>query len=86
MESTTVSLSQEEHVMAVAEFMSSGVGRTVRIIAGVALIVFGASLGGGWLALAVVGLVPFLAGVFDVCLFAPLFGHPLSGKAIRGQR
>jgi hypothetical protein len=72
--------------MVFAEFMSSGVGRTVRIVAGVALIALGASLGGAWLALAVVGLVPLLAGVFDVCIFAPLFGQPLSGKTIRGRR
>jgi len=27
--------------------------------------------------------VPFLAGLFDVCVFAPLFGNPFQGKAIR---
>jgi hypothetical protein len=27
--------------------------------------------------------VPLLAGVFDFCIFAPLFGAPFSGKAIR---
>ena len=72
--------------MAFAEFMSSGVGRSARIVAGVALVIFGAFLGGGWLTLVVVGLVPLLAGVFDVCIFAPFFGQPFSGKTIRGRR
>jgi hypothetical protein len=31
----------------------------------------------------VVGLVPLLAGAFDVCLLSPLFGGPLSGEAVR---
>jgi hypothetical protein len=72
--------------MGFEEFMASGVGRTLRIVAGIALIILGAILGGGWWALAVVGLVPFLAGVFDICVMAPLFGQPVSGKAIRQQR
>jgi hypothetical protein len=37
---------------------------------------------GGWL-LAVVGVVPLLAGIFDFCLLAPLAGLPLNGKDIR---
>jgi len=35
---------------------------------------------------AVVGLVPLLAGIFDFCVFAPLFGAPLSGPKIRAAR
>ena len=35
--------------------------------------------------LAVVGLVPLLAGVLDVCLFAPLFGAPLKGTDVRAH-
>ena len=86
MEPTEVPVSYEELVMAFAKFMSSGVGRSARIVAGVALVIFGAFLGGGWLALVVVGLVPLLAGVSDVCIFAPLFGQPFSGETIRGRR
>jgi hypothetical protein len=78
--------------MGFARFMASGAGRTLRIVAGLALIVVGA-----WLAfaassvvlgaiLAVVGLVPFFAGVFDFCVFAPLFGAPLSGTKIRAHQ
>lgn len=36
--------------------------------------------------LAVVGLVPLLAGLFDFCVFAPLFGAPLSGPQIRSTK
>jgi hypothetical protein len=72
-----------EQTMGFARFMSSTAGRAIRVIAGIALIVIGGLLGGGWWALAVVGLVPLAAGVLDFCLFAPLFGQPLSGKAIR---
>jgi hypothetical protein len=33
--------------------------------------------------LAVAGLLPLLAGAFDLCLFGPLFGLPVKGEAIR---
>jgi hypothetical protein len=65
-------------------FLSSGTGRVVRIVAGLILIALG-----WWMhttagtVVAAVGLVPLLAGIFDVCLLAPLFGLPLSGKRIR---
>jgi hypothetical protein len=67
------------------QFMASGAGRIVRLVAGVALI------GGGLLAvggpagiiMAAIGLVPLLAGAFDLCVFSALFGGPLSGTAIR---
>jgi hypothetical protein len=42
--------------------------------------------GTGGTILAVVGLVPLLAGLVDFCLFAPLFGSPLSGPKIRAAR
>ena len=69
-------------------FMASTAGRAVRILAGIALIAWGLlGLGGTWgIVVAVVGLVPFLAGVFDFCVFAPLFGAPLSGPKIRGSQ
>ena len=72
--------------MGFAKFMSSGLGRGVRIVAGLVLIVLGLASGGtGGLIVAVVGVVPLLAGVLDVCLFAPLFGGPLKGAAARAQ-
>ena len=69
--------------MAFSKFMASTVGRTIRVIAGVVLIVVGGMLGGGWWALAVVGLVPLAAGALDICLFNVLFRQPPSGKAVR---
>jgi hypothetical protein len=60
--------------------MSSSTGRLLRIVAGVALIVIGLIAGGGWIALSVIGLVPLLAGLANVCLLAPLFGQPLKGN------
>jgi hypothetical protein len=71
--------------MGFSKFMASTTGRAVRVIVGVALIVAGGLLGGGWWALAIVGLVPFAAGALDICLFNVLFGQPLSGKAVRAS-
>jgi len=68
--------------MGLARFMSSTAGRLIRIIAGVALIAIGASMGGaGWI-LAAVGVVPIAVGVFNVCLIAPLLGAPFSGAKL----
>jgi hypothetical protein len=73
--------------MGFAQFMSSGLGRGLRIVAGIILIAVGLAVvgGTGGIVLAVVGLVPLLAGVFDVCLFAPLFGAPLKGADVRAR-
>ncbi len=69
-------------------FMASSTGRLVRIVAGIALIAWGwFGLGGTTgLLVAVIGLIPFFAGVFDFCVFAPLFGAPLSGPKIRAGK
>jgi len=71
--------------MGFSKYMASTAGRAVRIIAGLVLIAVGGLLGGGWWALAVVGLVPLAAGALDVCLFNVLFGQPLRGKAVRAS-
>lgn len=73
--------------MGFAKFMSSGFGRALRVIAGIALIIVGLSaIGGTWgVLLAVVGLVPLLAGLFDVCLIGALFGAPLHGAEVRAR-
>ncbi|MBJ7455151.1 MAG: DUF2892 domain-containing protein [Thermoleophilia bacterium] len=71
--------------MGLARFMSSTAGRLIRIIAGVALIAIGASMGGaGWI-LAAIGVVPIAAGVFNVCLLAPLLRAPFSGSKLRNS-
>ncbi len=64
-------------------FMASTAGRITRVVAGVVLIVVGVLLGGGWWALAVVGLVPLGAGILDVCVFAPLFHRAFNGARLR---
>ena len=77
--------------MEFVRFMNSGVGRGLRIVAGLAI------LGGGvylltvaslWsiivgAILAVLGLVFFSAGAFDFCVLSPLFGYALSGPQTR---
>jgi hypothetical protein len=67
------------------KFLASVNGRIARIVAGIVLIVLGIwGLGGAiGVIVAIVGAVPLLAGVFDVCVFAPLFGNPFQGKDIR---
>ncbi len=69
--------------MGFSKFMASSAGRAVRVVAGVALVAVGGILGGGWWALAVVGMVPLAAGALDICLCNVLFRQPLSGKAVR---
>ena len=69
----------------IVKFLASTSGRIVRIVAGLALVAWGLlGLGGTTgMIVAVVGAVPLLAGLFDFCIFAPLFGAPLSGPKIR---
>ena len=66
-------------------FMASTNGRILRAVAGLALIAWGQFAGGG-LVVTLIGIVPLLAGVFDFCLLAPLFGAPLSGPKIRAGK
>jgi hypothetical protein len=69
-------------------FMQTPAGRMGRIVAGLALIVAGLiGVGGvmGYL-LAIVGVIPLAAGMFDICLMAPFFRIPFSGKKIRAMK
>jgi hypothetical protein len=70
------------------KFMASPAGRITRIVAGIALVALGLLVmhGVGGIIVAVVGLVPLVAGLFDFCVFAPLFGAPLSGPKIRAGK
>jgi Inner membrane protein YgaP-like, transmembrane domain len=66
-------------------FLASPAGRVIRAVAGLVLIVLGLAVVGGvggWI-LAIVGLVPLAAGVFDKCVFAPLFALPFNGSRLR---
>lgn len=70
--------------MGFARFMSSTAGRVIRIAAGILLVLLGLMVikGTGGMLLAVVGLVPLVAGIFNFCVFAPLFGGPFLGKDV----
>jgi len=69
------------------KFLAGTSGRITRVVAGVALIAWGMMglTGTTGIVVAVIGAVPFLAGLFDFCVFAPLFGAPLSGPKIRAS-
>jgi len=67
------------------QLLATTAGRLIRIVAGIALIAAGVLAIGGTVGiiLAAIGLVPLLAGAFDVCVFSALFGGPFSGSAMR---
>lgn len=69
-------------------FMASTAGRILRAVAGIALLYVGltAMSGVGGIVVALIGTVMLAAGLFDFCLFAPLFGNPFSGKQIRAGK
>ena len=71
--------------MGFARFMSSLSGRMLRIVAGIALILIGILVvhGAGGIILGIVGLVVAAAGLFNFCIFAPLFGGPFWPKDIK---
>ncbi len=73
--------------MQLIKFLASETGRQVRIVAGIVLVPVGLLVvqDTGRLVLAIAGLVPLVAGIIDVCVFAPLFGLSFSGKVIRGS-
>lgn len=70
------------------KFMATTYGRIIRVVVGIALVAWGllGLSGTAGIIIAVIGLVPLLAGIFDVCVFAPLFGNPFKGKEIRGEQ
>jgi hypothetical protein len=72
----------------IISFLASTTGRIVRGVAGAVLLYVGLQTmsGVGGIIVALIGLVMLAAGVFDFCVFAPLFGNPLSGKKIRAGK
>ena len=69
------------------KFMASPAGRITRLVAGIVLVALGIFIHSfGGIIVAVIGLVPLLAGLFDFCIFAPLFGTPMSGPKIRSGK
>lgn len=68
------------------KFMASRNGRILRIVLGIILILVGFFVVDNnttGIILMIVGLIPLLAGLFDLCLVAALFGAPISGTKIR---
>jgi len=70
------------------KFMASQNGRIIRAVAGILLIVVGIFIPDSTIGviLIIIGLVPALAGIFDYCVFAPLFGCPMKGSQIRAGK
>jgi hypothetical protein len=62
--------------------MATFTGRALRVLAGLVLIAIGALALEGTAAtiLVVIGFVPLLAGLANVCLISPLIGAPFQGK------
>lgn len=69
--------------MGFIKFMVSTAGRWTRGIAGAALLIAGINTNIIWLA--VIGAVVTAAGLFDFCIFAPLFKLSFSGKKTRAH-
>jgi hypothetical protein len=68
--------------MSFVRFMSTPLGRGLRVAMGVALIAAGVILGGpvGW-ALAAFGLLPLVTGAADICPICPLLSDTKRGQA-----
>ena len=71
--------------MEIARLMSGTAGRLARVVAGVVLVLAGLIWIGGVVGVivAIIGLVPILAGAANVCLLAPLLGAPFHGPRAR---
>lgn len=68
-----------------ARFINSPAGRVTRIVAGLALLVWGYTLRAevAGKVLVVVGLIPLVAGSLDWCLISALLGGPIRGAVLR---
>jgi Inner membrane protein YgaP-like, transmembrane domain len=73
--------------MSFLSFMKRPVGRAIRVVLGLALIVLGLAIGGGLgLAIAAFAMLPITTGVFGVCPVNPLFGSSMRSCALPKQR
>lgn len=72
--------------MRFVNFMRSWAGRLLRIALGAVIVWFGWTRLGGTAGtmLALIGLVPIAAGVFNICLLGPFFGVTLMGQSRPG--
>ena len=69
--------------MTFVTFMQTPFGRTLRVTLGLVLIILGLFTLGGVMGviLAIIGLVPLVAGAMGVCIAGPLFGADLHGHS-----
>jgi hypothetical protein len=65
--------------MAFAEFMSTPLGRVLRVAFGALLIYVGLNVvqGVGGTVIALLGIVPIAAGLLNLCIIGPLLGAPV---------
>lgn len=80
----TVSIAESFGRSRFARFINSPTGRLARVVAGAGLIAWGyrqRDTGGGLVFMAV-GLVPLVAGAFNLCLISALLGGPIGGARI----
>jgi hypothetical protein len=69
--------------MSFAIWMSGPAGRLLRIAAGIVLVGAGLYVQGLWgVVIAVVGVVPLLAGILNVCVIAPFLRVPFNGRRL----
>jgi hypothetical protein len=80
----TMSMAESFGRSGFARFMSSPIGRVARGVVGAGLIGWGYLQleGTTGIVLIVVGLVPLIAGVFNLCLVSALLGGPISGRRL----
>jgi hypothetical protein len=71
-----------------AAFVNSPAGRIARVVVGLGLIIFGWTRpdSGMGLTLIVIGFVPLVAGMFDLCLVSALLGGSIRGSRVRALR
>jgi hypothetical protein len=69
--------------MEFVNFMQSPIGRALRVLVGLLLVMSGLFWTGGiWgLLLAVIGVVLIAVGIFRLCLLAPVFGFSMDQHA-----
>jgi uncharacterized membrane protein len=68
--------------MEFAQFMATNIGRLLRILAGMILVLVGLYVLAGVIGIvsAILGLLLIAAGLFNFCFIAPLLGAPFWGK------
>jgi hypothetical protein len=68
----------------IARFINSPAGRIARLGAGIGLIAWGYTQRGSGMGivLMIVGLVPLVAGAFNLCLISALLGGPIRGAEV----